>query len=205
MKETFEKIIKTHYWLDHVCGSGSTMEYTYPLRQELCEFLEKHNIQSMFDAPCGDYSWMSKTKLPNNFKYIGGDIVEDLIANNRKMYPSTEFHCVDISADPIPDVDLLFCRDCLIHFSVEDKIKTFKNIVNSNVKYIMFTNYFSDCANNVDITTGSFHAVDFTQPPYDFEDPIDSIFDWVSNTTAGGAKRNMSLWHISTIEKFLTK
>lgn len=203
MKQIFEEIIKTHYWNDHVCGSGSTMQYTAVIRQNLKGFLEKHGISSMFDAPCGDYSWMSQTDLPENFKYIGGDIVQDLITNNQTLYPNTEFCLVDISQDALPDVDLLFCRDCLIHFSFRDKIKTFKNIINSNIKYVMLTNYFTECSNNNDISTGSFHSVDFTQAPFNFEAPIDSILDWVPGTTVGDAKKSMSLWHRSTIEKFL--
>ena len=84
MKEIFEDIIKHHRWQDVLCGTGSTMEFTAPLRKNLKSFLENYNVKSMLDAPCGDYSWMSITELPGEFKYIGADIVSDLITTNKE-------------------------------------------------------------------------------------------------------------------------
>ena len=134
MKHIFENIIKNHHWRDTLCGTGSTKAFTEPLRSQLKDFFIQHGITSMLDAPCGDYSWMSITELPENFHYIGADIVEFMIENNRQQYPEVEFHALDITRDPLPDVDLLFCRDCMIHFSYDDIIKTFENIVNSNIR-----------------------------------------------------------------------
>ena len=68
MKDIFEDIIKNRRWREVLCGSGSTIHYTKTLRESLVGFLQKHNINSMFDAPCGDYSWMSLVEFPDNFK-----------------------------------------------------------------------------------------------------------------------------------------
>jgi len=180
------------------------MQFTQPLRENLKGFLERHNITSMFDAPCGDYSWMSETPLPTNLKYIGGDIVESMIAENKNKYPNVEFINFDLSQDAIPTVDLLFCRDCLIHFSLADITRTFENIVNSNVKYVMLTNYFPEIPANHDIGTGDFRPTDFTRAPFDFEPPIDYLLDWVPGTRNGDQKKTINLWSRGTIEKYLT-
>lgn len=206
MKDIFTTIVEKRLWLDVPCGTGSTMTYTQPLRSNLKQFLELHKIQSILDAPCGDHSWMSQTPLPDNIRYIGGDIVESMIAENKATYnyPNVEFICLDISNDPLPDVDLLFCRDCLIHFSHSDIIRTFKNIIRSNIKYVLITNYDDGYANNQDIQTGGFRPISFTQDPYNFDQPVDKIVDWAPGTNNGNVTRHMNLWHRSAFEKFLS-
>ena len=203
MKDVFTTIVEKRLWLDVPCGTGSTMTYTQPLRDGLKSFLELHNIQSMLDAPCGDYSWMSQTQLPSNIKYIGGDIVESMVASNQITYPTVEFLHLDISNDALPDVDLLFCRDCLIHFSHNDIVRTFENIVRSNIKYVLITNYDDEYFNNHDIQTGNFRPISFTKDPYNFGEPVDKILDWATGTKNGNATRHMNLWHRSEFENFL--
>lgn len=201
MKDIFTNIVHNGYWRAGatVCGNGSTMQYTDYLRKELGGFLLKHNITSMFDAPCGDYGWMSVTPLPRDLKYIGGDIVDTLIEKNSRQYPNIDFRVFDISKDTLPDVDLLFCRDCLIHFSHDDIRLVFENIARSNIKYVMMTSYHH--SDNTDINTGGFRGVDFYQAPYDFEKAIDGIEDWIP----GFAPRSMCLWSRETIVRYLEK
>lgn len=199
MKEIFENIIKNRYWRDSTCGSGSTLEYTKKLREQLPEFLIKHKITSMLDAPCGDHSWMSLIKFPNHFKYTGGDIVNFMIEENRSKYPDKEFIQLDITQTSLPDVDLLFCRDCLFHFSLEDIAQAFDNIAKSSVKYIMLTSYYN--GTTADIKTGEFRNLDFSLAPFNFPDPIDSIEDWIP----GHNQRRMCLWSIDVIRKYLNE
>jgi len=201
MKDIFTNIVTRGDWRagSTVCGNGSTMQYTDYLRQHLRSFLVKHNISSMFDAPCGDYTWMSQTQLPSGLQYMGGDIVDSLIEKNRSMHPGVDFRVVDIAQDDLPAVDLLFCRDCLIHFSHADIRRVFENIARSNIKYVMMTSYTQ--SHNVDIATGGFRGVNFRQAPYVFEAPIDSIEDWIP----GFAPRSMCLWSRETIIGYLEK
>lgn len=198
MKDIFEDIIKNHRWNEVICGSGSTMSYTEPLRNVLPEFLIKHNITSMFDAPCGDYSWMSHVAFPEGFKYIGGDIVSFMIDDNRSKYPNIEFRVVDITQDDFPEVDLLFCRDCLFHFSIEDIKKTIANIARSRVKYILTTSFDHSHYANHDIKTGDFRRINLEQDPFNFNKPIDAIDDY----RIGEPIRRLCLWPRSTFENF---
>lgn len=202
MKEIFENLIRGgSEWRGEntVCGGGSTLLYTQHLRHHLSGFLEKHQIKSMLDAPCGDYNWMAQTKLPDGLRYIGGDIIEALIKTNQEKYPGIEFRTIDITVDPLPDVDLLFCRDCLIHFSHADIRLVLDNINRSNIKYILMTNYNNNF--NKDIKTGKFRELNFTQAPYEFDDPIDSIKDWID----GFPPRSLCLWKKENIVEFLEK
>lgn len=198
MKTVFENIIRTHYWSDTICGSGSTLENTQTLIQQLVPFLQRHGITSMADVPCGDFSWMSQVQFPKGFRYMGGDIVGFMIQENRAKYPNVDFEEFDLSQDTLPDVDLLFCRDCLFHFSHSDIQKTLDNISRSSVKYVMFTSYYN--GNNHDIQTGQFRELDFLKAPFDFPEPIDFIDEHISGERL---KRRLCLWSTDTIKNYL--
>ena len=107
------------------------------------------------------------------------------------------FRVFDISCDEFPTVDLLFCRDCLFHFSHEDLVKTIANIARSSVKYILTTSY--EQGSNRAIKTGEFRELSLTEEPYNFNNPIDYIDDYVPGTQA----RRMCLWPRSTFENYL--
>lgn len=199
MKEIFEDIVKHNRWKKHPCGPGSTFGYTENLRLNLGKFLEKHNITSMIDAPCGDYSWMSVTDLPSIQKYVGGDIVEFLIKANQEKYPNHKFKQIDLTQDILPNVDLLFCRDCLLHLSFEDIDKVFKNISRSNIKYVLLSNWYEDAENSRDIQTGEARYLNFLESPFNFTQPIDSITDFVD----GFPRRKMLLWSKEVIDNYI--
>lgn len=199
MKEIFEDIVKHNRWKKHPCGPGSTFGYTENLRLNLGNFLKKHNITSMVDAPCGDYSWMSVTDLPSIQEYIGGDIVDFLIEANQAKYPNHVFKQIDLTQDTLPDVDLLFCRDCLLHLSFKDIDKVFKNISRSNIKYVLLSNWYEDAENSRDIQTGEARYINFLESPYNFAQPIDSITDFVE----GFPRRKMLLWSKEVIDNYI--
>lgn len=199
MKEIFEDIVKYNRWKKHPCGPGSTFGYTENLRLNLGKFLEKHNITSMIDAPCGDYSWMSVTDLPSIQEYVGGDIVEFLIKANQEKYPNHKFKQIDLTQDILPNVDLLFCRDCLLHLSFEDIDKVFKNISRSNIKYVLLSNWYEDAENSRDIQTGEARYLNFLESPFNFTQPIDSITDFVD----GFPRRKMLLWSKEVIDNYI--
>jgi hypothetical protein len=37
MKDIFEDIIRNHRWLEVICGSGSTLKNTQPVREQLVQ------------------------------------------------------------------------------------------------------------------------------------------------------------------------
>jgi hypothetical protein len=76
-------------------------------------------------------------------RYIGCDIVPELIETTRRRHgrPDREFHTIDLCNEPLPDADLLLCRDCLIHLSEEMNLLALANILGSNVRYLLATTY----------------------------------------------------------------
>ena len=121
---------------DSKSGRGSDMDIVSPLIPKLANLIDKYNIKTLIDAPCGDCNWIKEvlpsTKVEN---YIGIDIVPDLIDSNIENFGGTGllFAVKDLVEEIPPTGDLLLCRDCLVHLSFESAIKALKNIVAANL------------------------------------------------------------------------
>ena len=199
MEEIFDNIIKKKKWTQHPCGPGSTLQYTEHLRKNLSKVLDEYDINSMLDIPCGDFSWMSTINFPSGFTYIGADIVSDMILNVQIKYPNFKFIRLDITKDKLPTADLFFIRDCLLHFSFKDIRSAFENIIKSNPKYIMTSNWFEGYNNFQDINTGNGRTLNFLESPFNFGLPLVSIKDYIK----GFPKRKMLLWKAEVIQNYL--
>src|SRR5437879_108562 len=53
-----------------------------------------------FDAPCGDFYFMSRVHFPAGWSYIGGDISPAALRDARRFAPNREFREFDLLTDP---------------------------------------------------------------------------------------------------------
>ncbi len=160
--------------------------------------INKYQLKTILDAPCGDYNWFRLVERGNHVKYIGGDIVEPLIEKNNECYSSdnTAFIVLDICNDKLPQADMWLCRDCLFHLSHEDIRKVIKNFLSSEVPYLL-TSIHTKCTANKDIFTGNFRLLNLELPPFNFCQPILYIDDWIE----GFPERKLGLWSKEMLEK----
>lgn len=138
MMSSLESVFRWHFeqrtWkrgVGSVSGAGSDVEATDALREGLRRLIEEYQVKSLLDIPCGDGEWMSRTELPAALEYIGADIVPELVVMNKRSRGETakrKFCRLDITRDALPLVDLIFCRDCLGHFSNALVLQTLRNI-----------------------------------------------------------------------------
>jgi hypothetical protein len=192
------KKIFTHHYAQNYWGSeesrsgcGSTLEYTANIRAELPGLFERLQIKTVLDAPCGDYNWFRLVPRSDGVHYLGGDIVDPLIAANQANFGSanTRFAVIDIIQGDLPKADLWLCRDCLFHFSNEDILTTIRNFLRSDIRYLL-TSTHSGCTANTDIATGSFRLLNLELPPFNFGRAILYIDDYVE----GFPVRKLALW-----------
>ena len=195
--EKFRLIYEKNLWrnAESVSGSGSTLKFTKNIREALPGVIAQYDIHSMFDAPCGDFNWMKHVLKTVDIRYIGGDIVEDLIARNNKIFATenVEFVSIDLIREHFPAVDMMLCRDCLFHMSYENTLEILNNFIDSNIEYFFTTTYKkpADFVNG-DIVTGSFRAIDLTKAPYHFpDDALFAVLDGKKDNT----ERFMCLWN----------
>jgi SAM-dependent methyltransferase len=192
--EVFSKIYKENYWVygESVSGTGSDINQTNVIIVELEKLFQEFDIRSILDAPCGDFNWMDQVNL-NRIEYVGIDIVEDLISLNKSNYKDkigVEFRTGNIITDDLPKVDLILCRDCLVHFSFADIQTTLSNFKRSGSKYLL-TSSFIDHKNNKDISTGFWRPINLSSPPFDLPQPLRTINE--KCTEGGGKHKDKSL------------
>ena len=86
-KGVFTHHFNTNRWEndESVSGPGSTLETTEKVRMQLPPLLERLEVHTILDAPCGDYNWFRLIPR-SDVSYIGGDIVEPLIQRNQELY-----------------------------------------------------------------------------------------------------------------------
>lgn len=192
-EELFTHYYRSNSWGsdESVSGQGSTLKYTEKLRAELPRIIERHGIRTILDAPCGDYNWMRSVPRENGVRYIGGDIVEDLVAANQRLFADrqTEFKKIDVTTDPLPAADLWMCRDCLFHFSNADIFRSLANFIRSDIRYLLTSTHPNSPA-NYDIFTGDFRLLNLEKPPFNFPKAELYVDDWIE----GFPVRQLALW-----------
>lgn len=100
-----------------------------------------HEINTILDAPCGDFNWFQMIDF--NGDYVGVDVVEELITNNLNRYRNAhrKFMPMNIIRDKLPISDLVLCRECLNHLSLQDATNAINNLIISTNKLLVVTHY----------------------------------------------------------------
>lgn len=181
LTQTFTNIYKENRWggIESVSGLGSTLEETKNLRLLLEDFVDEYNIKRILDVPCGDFWWFSHINFKNKIDYEGWDIVPDLIQKNTEKYPNFNFKTKNI-IETIPNkVDLILCRDLLVHLSIENILKTLNNFKQSKSIYLASTT-FDLIKENENIIDGDWRQINLQTNPFLLGYPIIKIIDSVN-------------------------
>jgi hypothetical protein len=199
--EKFRFIYENNLWKGEasLSGQGSDDIQTQVLQQELPGILKKYSVHSLLDLPCGDFKWMRNVDL-DQVHYIGADIVEDLILKNRKSFQNhqRQFVKLDLLQDTLPKADLVFCRDCWVHFSFEDIFKSIKNIQAAGISYL-FTTTFTKCMSNEDIVTGDWRILNLQLAPFHFPPPLLLLNEQCTEAAGTYEDKSMGLWVLPVI------
>lgn len=193
----FRAVYSSNRWnnADSVSGHGSDLVQTNIVRAALPAIFKKYAIQSVLDAPCGDFFWMSKVEL-SAVHYIGCDIVPDLIAKNNAKYGSgrISFLKKDIVSDELPRSDLVFCRDCLVHLRLGDAKAAVNNIIASGAKYLLVTTFPNTTENVQTLVTGDWRALNLERPPFSLPPPLELLDEQCPEP--GFTDKSLGLWRV---------
>jgi len=206
--EVFTEIYNKNHWKssESISGTGSEIKQTESLINDLDKLMTDMNITSVLDIPCGDFTWMQNVDL-SKIDYVGADIVEDIIVNNRKQFKERKglkFIVLNLITDPLPKNDLIIVRDCLVHFSYEDIICAIKNIKSSGSNYLLTTT-FTNYRLNHDIATGDWRPLNLQEKPFNLSSPLVVINENCTEFKGKYSDKSMALWDISKIELPPTK
>lgn len=153
-------------------GEGSTLVQTEMISKAIPELLIKLECRTMLDLGCGDYVWMRYVDLPVD-KYIGADVVQNLLQEHNRMFGDEKHSFLYLNSveDKLPQVDLILCRDFLVHYSNEQICKVLTQIKASGSKYLLTTT-FPERNQQRDRPTGGWRPLNLLQEPFNFPKPL---------------------------------
>jgi len=209
MGESLEKIFTKiyNYNRESLAGSpsgpGSDLEHTQVIRNLLPSLFRELELSSVLDIPCGDFNWMRYVDLAG-MEYVGADIVAELVESNRANYATENitFEHLNLIQDDLPAVDLIFCRDCLVHFSFDDIFKALHNIIRSGADYLL-TTHFTERSENHDIPTGSWRTLNLEISPFNFPQPLRILNEDYTGNEGRFRDKSLALWTVEAIQDSL--
>ena len=202
-EQVFTHIYRRNRWhsQESVSGLGSELSQTRTIISAIPKFFQEFGIQSMLDIPCGDFAWMKELDWNRlAIDYLGADIVSGLIESNRQKHSldNVRFEKLDLLQDALPTVDLILCRDCLVHFSFENIRTAIDNVIKSNSKYLMMTT-FCDRKTNRDIATGKWRPINLERAPFELPPPMTIFNEGCTQDDGAYPDKSLGLWKISDI------
>ena len=142
-EEVFGEIHDARSWGGaSVSGGGSDPETTAPLLAALPALLAAIGVRTILDAPCGDGNWMAR--LDYRFEhYTGIDVVPAVVEAAAAAHggPGREYRVGDLIRDPLPQADLVLCRDCLVHLPFAEGLEALSNIRRSGATWLLATTF----------------------------------------------------------------
>lgn len=198
MQDIFSSHYQTNFWRSNesVSGQGSTMAETEHVRDVLPVLFAQLKVASVLDLPCGDFHWFKEIwpTIATSISYTGADVVPELIAENRVLYPNVRFEVMDITLSKLPKVDLVMCRDLFGHLNNFSVQLALRNLKQSGSKYLLATT-FPQHETNGDIKTGQWRPINLASM-FGLPTPVLLINE---GCRAGGgqfADKSLGLWEL---------
>ncbi|MBC7895817.1 MAG: class I SAM-dependent methyltransferase [Cytophagaceae bacterium] len=199
--DAFRHAYASRHWegAESPSGPGSSLDQTAVVRRRLPQLLSRLGVQRLLDLPCGDFHWMSTVDL-GEVSYIGGDLLPELIEANDRQHraPRRAFRVLDLLRSELPIVDLVLCRDCLVHFAFADIERAVGNIRASGAAWLLTTSFPAQGVNE-DITTGDWRPLDLTAAPFHWPVPDELFAEECTEGNGAFADKSLGLWRVAQL------
>lgn len=202
-EELFTRIWRSNMWGAETSASGLGSEdaATARLRTELPKLLRQFGIGTLLDLPCGDFGWMSRAELGLK-QYIGADIVRDLVEVNQRSYATADgcigFVHLDLLNDPLPPMDAVLCRDCLVHFSFANIFRAIGNLRRGGCRYLIATTFVEHDV-NADAADGDWRLLNLERAPFNLPAPVAVLNEGCTEADNGYRDKSLGVWRIADL------
>ncbi len=179
-------------------GWGSSLARTENLRNALPGVFKRYDVEHFFDAPCGDWFWMQHVDL-SGIRYTGADISQSVVNQNAATFdaPNLTFMHLDITSDPLPQADIMMCRECLFHLKWFLRWDFFRNFAQSDIAFLMMTICHVP-ENKRLMRSGGYKPFNPMAAPFNLPDPIEVIVEGRGviplRDSGEKADRSMGIW-----------
>lgn len=157
-------------------GEGSEAAVTEGYEQLVVDTVRREGFTRIVDIGCGDYQVGRRIleKLGDAVDYTGIDVSSLIVQRNTELYTShnVRFLCLDATADPLPDGDIILAREVLQHLSNADIFRIIPAIRRYNYNIVTNTVRLHPSAHNIDIASGATsraglgHGLWLDRPPF---------------------------------------
>ena len=154
-------------------AAGNAVQNAKNIIQEMPRIFKKYRIKTMFDIGCGNVAWMREANF-TGVQYTGGDIVNDLVEENKMNFPDLAFMHFNIVEQIPKRYDLLFLRSVFIHLEIKDVLAAIRNIKQSGSKYIILNSHIG-VEDNKETSCLMLKKRDFMKPPFGLPKPLYSF------------------------------
>ena len=180
-------------------GPGSSLDATKVTRESIVQLFDQYGIRTIADLPCGDFLWFRAIEL-KDLKYIGFDIVPELISELREVFPGQQFDIHDATSDLLGTYDLILCRDLLVHLTNEQALKVIDNFKESGSTYLLATT-FVNLERNVELRVPRFgvgwRPLNLAVFPFNLGSPIRTINENSSEGRGRYQDKSLGLWKLN--------
>lgn len=161
----FSTIYEQNFWGDG-SGGGSNLDKSAIYLAYLQYLIDTYKPRTILDIGCGDWRFSQYINFGDAY-YTGFDVVASVIDENKKRFSSDRvtFVACDATRVPLPQADLIVCKDVVQHLSDELAIA----LVNKCTAADMFllTNDYSPV--NVRGELGGTRALNPTAEPFNLQ------------------------------------
>ncbi|MHA4894991.1 class I SAM-dependent methyltransferase [Pedobacter sp. PWIIR3] len=183
----FTDVYKNNLWGgskgEFYSGTGSHNSHISIYTDAIANYIKDNQLETIVEIGCGDFNVSSKilTLLDQsdfNYRYVGYDVVKNLIVRNNKLYssPKIKFIFKDSSSGNLEHADLLIIRQVLQHLNnksikkIINKFENYKNIIIS--EHQVAEKYESVIKPNIDKKTDATNRIQFNSGIYLEREPF---------------------------------
>jgi SAM-dependent methyltransferase len=167
MLDAFTRAYKDGQW-HNGSGSGSSPVNTETYRAFLQAYMEGAGVRSVLDAGCGDWQFSRLIDWTGLDRYIGIDLVDDVVLANTLKYfrahsPVITFTRADfLQMDRPPAADLVLVKDLVQHWPDAAVHELGRRLAGRRA----LITYDLDTGPHRDIPPGGYRGLDLTAGPF---------------------------------------
>ena len=147
-------------------GPGSTVAAAVGAVAALKEVCASVSARTLLDAGCGDFHWLGRSledvctaataATGGELVVSAGDLVAEAFEEASVQYPRVSFSVLDLVAAPPPMAhDVVLCRQCLNHMSVDDAHAALRHLRGSGSQWLLASTYPQQSQSNSALDSGS--------------------------------------------------
>jgi SAM-dependent methyltransferase len=169
MRDAFTRAYKDGQW-HNGSGSGSSPANTAVYRTFVEGYMKGAGVRSVLDVGCGDWQFSRLIDWSGLDRYIGIDLVDDVILANTLKYfrahsPVITFTRADfLEFDRPPSVDLVLVKDLLQHWPDAAIHELGRRLIGTGA--LALITYDLDTGPHRDTGPGGYRGLDLTTGPF---------------------------------------